>query len=130
MARGEQGHGHDHRHKERMSMSFAQQMAQTVPQKAPVDMGALAECIQDCFDCAPACAARADACLGEQDQNGLVRCIRLDLDCADLREATGKILSRQTAFEPAIARAALQACARACRRCGQACTQMLSAVAA
>jgi hypothetical protein len=48
----------------------------------------------------------------------LVRCIRLNLDCADVCEATSRILFRQTAFEPEMARAAAEACARACRLCG------------
>jgi len=82
---------------------------------------------------------------------GVLRCIRLDLDCADLCAATGRILSRQTATDPAMVRAALQACKRcgdeceqhgqhgmehcrvcaeACRRCEQACHQLLSSLAA
>ena len=51
----------------------------------------------------------------------LVRCIRLDLDCADVCGATGRIMSRQTAFDPQIARAQLQACATACRVCAEEC---------
>ena len=51
----------------------------------------------------------------------LSRCIRLNLDCADLCDATGKILSRQTAFEPQMAGAAFRACAEACRLCAQEC---------
>lgn len=51
----------------------------------------------------------------------LVRCIRLDLDCADVCDTTGKILSRQTAFDPQMARAILQACATSCKLCGDEC---------
>ena len=51
----------------------------------------------------------------------LARCIRLDLDCADICDATGKILSRQTATEPQMLRASLQACAEACRLCAEEC---------
>ena len=51
----------------------------------------------------------------------LTRCIRLDLDCADLCGATGAILSRQTATEPQLVQAALEACATACRLCGDEC---------
>src|SRR5262249_40817444 len=89
--------------------------------KPSVDESALVECIRACFDCAQACTADADADLGEQQVQAMIRCIRLDLDCADLCLATGNILSRQTAFEPATARAALQACAQACRVCGNEC---------
>ncbi|MDP9373316.1 MAG: four-helix bundle copper-binding protein [Chloroflexota bacterium] len=102
-------------------MSFAQQMAQTAPSKTPIDGALLAAAVQAALDCAQACTACADACLGEQDKERLVRCIRLDLDCADICGATASILSRQTAFEPALARAVLQACVEACRLCGDEC---------
>jgi uncharacterized membrane protein len=50
-----------------------------------------------------------------------VRCIRLNLDCADVCATTGNVLSRQTAFEPAVAMAMVQACAEACRVCADEC---------
>jgi hypothetical protein len=37
----------------------------------------------------------ADACLGEEKVEMLRRCIRLNLDCADVCNATGRMLSRQ-----------------------------------
>ena len=104
-------------------MSFEQQMIQTHRAPLPLDAAALAECISACFACAQACTACADACLAEPDLRSLIRCIRLNLDCANLCDATGHVLSRQTAFEPAMARAALAACAEACRVCGDECSQ-------
>jgi hypothetical protein len=38
-------------------------------------------------------------------------------------EATGRIVSRQTAFDSNLARAQLHACATACRVCGDACAR-------
>ena len=111
-------------------MTHAQQMLQTNPSSAAVDAGTLVECIEACFDCAQSCTACADACLGEDEPKSLARCIRLNLDCADMCDATGRIFSRQTAFEPQMARAALQACAEACRHCQQACNDVLSAIPA
>jgi hypothetical protein len=102
-------------------MTHAQQMVRTNPSSAAVDEATLVECIEACFDCAQACTACADACLGEENPKEMARCIRLDLDCADVCGAMGRILSRQTAFEPAMVRAALQACAEACRLCGEEC---------
>ncbi len=104
-------------------MIHAQRMIESHPSPAPVGAAMLAECVEACFDCARTCTACADACLGEQHPNHLARCTRLDLDCADLCGATGRILSRQTAFEPETARAVLLACARACRACGDECEQ-------
>jgi hypothetical protein len=73
----------------------------------------------------------------------LARCIRLDLDCADICDATGRIISRKTAMESQMLRASLQACAEecenhaghhehwricieTCRRCKTACDNVLS----
>src|SRR5215218_1566695 len=81
-------------------MTVAADMLRTSPSRIGYDAGDLAPCIEACFACAQTCTACADACLGEQDIQMLARCIRLDLDCADICSATGSILSRQTAFEP------------------------------
>ena len=104
-------------------MTHARQMIETNPSQVSVDTDALVECIEACFDCAQTCTACAEACLGEEDIQMLARCIRLDLDCADIYFTTGNILSRQTAFEPEMARVTLQACSQACRLCGEECEQ-------
>ena len=104
-------------------MIHVQQMVQTNPNQAAVDESTLVGCIKACFDCAQSCTACADACIGEGDLQMLARCIRLCLDCSEVCEATGKILSRQTAFDAGMARAALEACARACQICGDECEQ-------
>ncbi len=102
-------------------MTHAQQLLETHPRRSAVPSGALVECIEACFDCAQSCTACADACLGEDDVGMLIRCIRLCQDCSDLCATTGRILSRQTEFEPQLARAVVQACAEACRACGEEC---------
>lgn len=104
-------------------MGYARQMIETHPASTPLDAQKLQECIEACFDCVQSCTSCADACLGEDDPRSLTRCIRLDLDCADLCDATGRMLSRQTAFDPAMARTALEACAEACRLCAGECEQ-------
>lgn len=104
-------------------MTRTQQMIETSPNEAPMDVGTLSELIDSCFECAQTCTACADACLAEQNPQMLNRCINLDLDCADVCGATGKVLSRQTAFEPEMARAAVEACARAVKLCGDECEQ-------
>ena len=109
--------------KEEKIVTHAQRMIETNPSGAAVDAQTLVECIEACFDCAQSCTACADACIGEGDIQMLARCIRLCLDCSDVCEATGKVLSRQTAFDAGMARAALEACARACRICGDECEQ-------
>jgi hypothetical protein len=102
-------------------MTYAASLVQVNPSKPSVDANALVECIQACFDCTQACTADADADLAEPQVQTMIRCMRLCLDCADQCVATGRILSRQTAFDPATARAALQACVQICQVCGDEC---------
>jgi hypothetical protein len=94
-------------------------MLETHPQATPNE--ALARCIQECVGCALACTSCADACLAEEQVHDLVRCIRLNLDCADVCDATGRVLTRQTSFEPQLAQSMLAACAQACRICAEEC---------
>jgi hypothetical protein len=53
----------------------------------------------------------------------LRHCIRTDLDCADICDTTGRVMSRQTAPDRSLLQAQLQACAAACKACGDACEQ-------
>jgi hypothetical protein len=104
-------------------MAHALQMIETRPGEPAVDAVVLSRSIEACYDCAQSCTACADACLGEQDVQALVRCIRLNLDCADVCATTGNVLTRQVEFEPGLARVVVQACVEACRRCGDECQQ-------
>jgi hypothetical protein len=128
-----------------------QEMLRTHP-GSTADAETLARCIEECYACAQSCTACADACLGEEQVAELTRCIRLNLDCADVCGATGAIMSRQTAPAPELLRAVVQlcvdacglcaeecgrhadhhehcrACAEACRRCRQACEDALSVI--
>jgi hypothetical protein len=73
----------------------------------------------------------ADACLAEPGvaEPGvaeLTRCIRLDLDCADLCAATAAVLSRRSGNEDGhgaggALRALLEACRLACQACADEC---------
>lgn len=52
---------------------------------------------------------------------GLARCIRTDMDCADICRMTAAVLSRRTAYDADVTRALLRACAAACRACADEC---------
>jgi hypothetical protein len=86
-----------------------------------VDRDKLAACIEACFECAQVCTACADACLSEDMVGELTKCIRTDLDCADICETTGRVLSRHTGYDANLTRALLEACATACKSCGDEC---------
>jgi hypothetical protein len=72
-------------------------------------------------DCAEYCSACADACLAEDSVAELRRCIRTDLDCADLCAAAARIVSRQTAGDASMFSSLLAACIESCERCAEEC---------
>lgn len=98
-------------------------MLQTHPTSSQIDVSMLANCIQECYDCATACNICADACLGEDKLQMLVKCIRLNNDCADTCIATGRMLSRLNEPNWGLLRQQVQALATACRACGDECSQ-------
>ena len=117
-----------------------------------IDKDMLAECIEACFECAQTCTACADACLSEDMVAELTSCIRTNLNCADICETTGRVLSRPGGWDVTVIRSLVEACrtacaacaeeceahaemhehckvcAEACRRCEQACTELLAAL--
>lgn len=104
-------------------MTHAAEMFELHPHDSlGIDRSALIRCVEECFACAQVCTACADACLDETQVADLVRCIRVDLDCAAICDTTGHVLSRRIDdTEPA--RALLEACAAACTTCKQECTR-------
>ena len=104
-------------------MSQAATMLDQYPAEIRVDKGLLARAIDAALECFQTCTACADACLSEQDVASMTRCIRDDLDCADVCATTVKVLSRHTGYDAALTRAQLQACIQACRTCGDSCAE-------
>lgn len=130
----------------------AKQMLDTHPWTGNVDLDVLSRCIEECFTCAETCTSCADACLSEDMVAEMRKCIRLDLDCADICVTTGRVITRQTEYDASVSKMLLEACreacatcaeecerhaemhehcricAEACRRCEEACGQLLSAM--
>src|SRR5688572_29417877 len=104
-------------------MNALEPMLQTHPRPSALDRAALIECLRECHDCATACTICADACLAEDMVKELTRCIRLNLDCADVCAGTGRVLARQTEPDIGLLRAQLQACLEACQVCGAECAE-------
>jgi len=107
-------------------MSYAKQMLDTHPRSFNLDATLLASAIEAMQDCAQACTACADACLGEESVQDLAKCIRTDLDCADICGTTASVMSRQTEYDANVSRALVEACAQACKSCGDECEQHAS----
>ena len=102
-------------------MHHVKEMLRAHPWEGNVDRDQLASCIGACFSCAQTCTSCADACLSEDAVAELRKCIRLDLDCADICEATGRVLTRQTEYDAPTSKRQLESCAEACRTCAEEC---------
>ena len=96
-------------------------MLETYPQAISLDRIQLAATIDILDACAEACTACADACLSEPDVAELTKCIRTNLDCADVCATTARVLSRHTGYDASMSRAMLQACVISCASCADEC---------
>lgn len=74
-------------------------------------------CIDACLKCLAACKHCASACLREPDMHHMKDCIRLDLECAALCEATVSVLSVNGRQAVQIA----ELCADICDQCSAEC---------
>ena len=104
-------------------MSYIKQMFDTHPHQPKSDRSKAIECITACYSCHEACNSCADACLGEEHVAHQIRCIRTNLDCADVCLATAKVISRLTETDKQLAGDLLRACITACESCGAECSK-------
>ena len=102
-------------------MTALTDMLQSHPQKPTTHMNEISAAIDACFEAEKITTICADACIAEKEFEMLRECIRLDLDCADICSATGRLIARQAQPKPDLWRAALQACIEVCRACAAEC---------
>ena len=72
------------------------------------------------------CTSCGDACLAQDMVKDLTQCVRLNLDCADVCNITGRIATRRTGSDDELIRRMLLTCAAACRLCGDECERHAS----
>src|SRR4051794_307475 len=102
---------------------LTEQLLEQYPAEITIDRKALARAIDAAVACSQACTACADACLSEDDVAASTRCIRDDLDCADVCSTTSRVLSRHTGYDARLTRAVLEACVQACETCADSCAE-------
>lgn len=81
----------------------------------------LIDCLKACHACETACITCADACLSEKDVSALVRCIRLNQDCAAVCGALGDVIARPGLTDRNLQDTLLRACIAACAACAAEC---------
>lgn len=73
--------------------------------------------IQKLARCAAACEACMDACLSEEDIKKMVRCIRLDRDCAKICYVTASFVASNSDHASHL----IKECEEICRLCREEC---------
>ena len=109
-------------------MPVTREMIEAHPSRPP-QVEDLVACLDACFACVHACTACADACLHEEAVKDLRRCVRTNLDCADVCAALGKALSRASTPDARLMGSLAQACVDACRACEEDCRMHAAAYA-
>lgn len=104
-------------------MTHVKDMFETHPGEPLLDPLALAALARSSAECAQVCTICADACLNEEQLEMLRRCIRLNLDCADVCDATSRLVARLGSPAASLLRAQIAACRAACKACGDECAQ-------
>jgi hypothetical protein len=96
-------------------------MLDTYPLEIRLDRQNLADTIDKLLACSQACTACADACLSERSVAELAKCIRTNLDCADICATASRVLSRHTGYDASVVGALLLACITVCEFCSEEC---------
>lgn len=102
-------------------MTVTAEMTRTFPGQLPLDESLFVDAIDALLACEEACTACADSCLSEMHVDTLRRCIRTNMDCADVCGATARVLSRHTGATPGMTLALVEACLQACQSCAGEC---------
>ena len=104
-----------------MTATYTLQMLDASPADVPVEASELAAAIDACLTCVQACSGCADSDLIEEDVVTLRACIALDLLCADICDATARVLSRPRQWDLVTVHDLLVACVRSCTTCAEEC---------
>jgi hypothetical protein len=96
------------------------EMLKTHPEP-PRETAELIDHLTSLLDCAATCTLCADACLGEENVKEMVRCIKLNLQCADICAFTAKTVAHPTPPDQEVMKSQLRACGAACRACAAEC---------
>jgi hypothetical protein len=106
---------------ESMQESAIEKMVSVSARQIDLDAKSLAEAITACLECAAVCTMCADACAAEADVAELRRCIRLNLDCADISTAVARVLGRTGDPHSGALLAIVEACEEICVGCAAEC---------
>src|SRR5690242_17071555 len=99
------------------------------------------DCVDACAACATTCSYCASQCLQEDDLKNLIKCIRMDLECAALCRAAAELMSLGSNYSGQLCHICADACSACatecekhaqkgmehCRECAEACRKCATA---
>lgn len=77
------------------------------------------ELIQKLAECAAACENCLNSCLSEEDVKMMVKCIRLDRDCAKICQLTSSFVSSHSEHAQHLIKECIEICDQCASECGQ-----------
>ena len=104
-----------------METNVIAEMVSASARQVDLDAKSLADAISACLECAAVCTMCADACAAEANVAELRRCIRLNLDCADICTAVARVLGRTGEPHSGALGSVFEACAEICVGCAAEC---------
>jgi hypothetical protein len=102
-------------------MTFAREMLEAAPVELEVSVAEVADAIDASAACAQACVSCANSCLGEPDVADLARCTARCSICADVCDATVRVLSQPVHSDRSVWQKLLEACVRTCMSSAEEC---------
>jgi hypothetical protein len=104
-----------------VTLTHTRELLAASPTAIPFGIAEVAATIDASLDCLQACTSCGDAELAEQDVKAMATCIALCVDCADVCDATARVLSRPAHWDHLVVHRTLKACVRECTRCAEEC---------
>ena len=86
----------------------------------------LIQTIESCVDCAAVCRICADACLSEDQVAAMVRCIKLNLQCEVVCQASAEVLIQSGSLGSEAHEHQLRACITVMESCAKECAKHAS----
>jgi hypothetical protein len=102
-------------------LTDTREMLEASPIAVPLGIAEVTAAIDASLNCLQTCTSCADADLAEEDVGELVTCIALCINCADVCDATARVLSRPAHWDHLVVHRSLHACVRECTLCAEEC---------
>jgi hypothetical protein len=100
-----------------MTAEMMQNMSMDAIGMPAMDSKRMQDCIEACSACEQACTMCADNAMAD----GMIKCVSMCMDCADVCNTMMRMMMRPSGFDMAAMKAMLTACIAMCSACADEC---------